>query len=83
MGLDFKNKKLLDLTTDEYLMLNQREKKYAFGMVGIAKIFGCSISKAYEIKKAGIIDGAIFQRDKIIVTDIEKALHLFGNKTME
>lgn len=82
MELDLK-KKLSDLTVAEYLMLFKMEKKYAFGMVGIAKIFGCSLSKAYEIKREGVIDDAIFQREKIIVTDIEKALHLFANKTIK
>lgn len=82
MKLDPK-KKLTDLTVAEYLMLGRMENKYAFGIVGIAKIFGCSKSKAHEIKASGDIDDAIFQKERIIVVDIEKALHLFANKTIK
>ena len=57
-------------------------KKYEYGIKGLAKILVCSRAKASKIKNSGIIDEAIFQNGKIIVIDIEKALELL-NKNKE
>ena len=73
------NKKISDLTVEEFLSLHKIiEKKYEYGIKGIAKIFGCSRDKAQKIKSSGDIDGAIFQNKNTIVVDVEKALELFG-----
>ena len=37
------------------------EKKYVYGILGIAKLFGCSLPTANRIKKSGKIDKAITQ----------------------
>ncbi|WP_032132555.1 DUF3853 family protein [uncultured Weeksella sp.] len=79
------NKTLAELTVAEFMELqnsmnNKDNKLYAYGIKGIAKILGCSRSKAAEVKKSGILDDAIFQNRNIIVVDVEKALQLFGNK---
>lgn len=79
------NTPLAELTVAEFLELqklttNHDKKLYAYGIKGIAKILGCSRSKAADVKKSGIIDDAIFQNGNIIVIDVEKALQLFGNK---
>ncbi len=67
-----------ELTVEEFLSLQPKlHKKYEYGLKGIAKIFGCSISKAKDIKKSGHIDGAIYQNRNIIVVDVDKALVLF------
>lgn len=72
-------KKISDLTVEEFLSINKIvEKKYEYGINGIAKIFGCSRDKAQKIKNSGDIDDAIFQNKNIIVIDVEKALMLFG-----
>lgn len=55
-------------------------KRYAYGIAGIAQIFNCSLTTANRIKKSGVIDDAIHQSGRIIVTDIELALQLFNNK---
>lgn len=65
MKLDPK-KKLTDLTVAEYLMLGRMENKYAFGIVGIAKIFGCSKSKAHEIKASGISMMLSFKKKELL-----------------
>ena len=49
----------------------------AFG-TGLAKILGCSLSKASEVKRSGLLDDAIVQNGKIIVIDKDKALQLFA-----
>lgn len=69
------------LTVEEFLQVAKNldtEKKYEFGLKGIAKILGCSLSKASEIKSSGILDKAITQNGNIIIVEREKAIKLFG-----
>ncbi|WP_417430094.1 DUF3853 family protein [Halpernia sp.] len=69
------------LTVEEFLEVSKKinaEKKYEYGLKGLAKIFGCSLSKASEIKSSGVLKDAIIQNGQIIIIDIEKALQLFG-----
>ena len=56
------------------------EKKYVYGIDGIAEIFGCSRPTASRIKKSGRINAAIRQIGRKIVVDAEMALELFGRK---
>ena len=51
------------------------------GLEGIASIFGVSISTAKRIKASGIIDKAISQHGRVIVTDVDKALELYRRAT--
>lgn len=55
-------------------------KEYVYGIAGIAKLFGCSISTANRIKASGKIDLAIKQSGRKIVVDANYALELFGKK---
>ena len=69
------------LTVEEFLEVANKlnaEKKYEYGLKGIAKILGCSLSKANEIKSSGILDSAIVQNGNIIIVEIDKALKLFA-----
>lgn len=71
------------LTVEEFLEVSKdinSEKKYEYGLKGLAKILGCSVSKASEIKSSGILNEAIIQNGNIIIIDKEKTLELFGNK---
>ena len=54
----------------------QNPKRYVYGIAGIAQLFGCSIPTAQRIKSSGVIDAAISQCGKIIVTDADMALDL-------
>ena len=56
------------------------EKKYVYGIDGIAEIFGCSRPTASRIKKSGRINAAIRQIGRKIVVDVELALTLAGQK---
>lgn len=47
-----------------------------YGLQGIAEIFGCSCVTAQKIKKSGLIDGAITQIGRKIVTDVRLARQL-------
>ena len=71
------------LTVEEFLEVSKKinsEKKYEYGLKGLAKMLGCSISKASEIKSSGLLDDAIIQNGNIIIIDKEKALALFAQK---
>lgn len=50
----------------------------AYGIMGIAAIFGCSRSTAQRIKHSGVIDGALRQVGRTIVVDVDEALRLAG-----
>lgn len=56
-------------------------KRYVYGIVGIAKLFGYSMPTANRIKKSGRIDRAITQIGRKIIVDAELALELAGHKT--
>ena len=74
---------ICNLTVEEFLEIFQKlssENKYEYGLKGLAKILGCSVSKASEIKSSGILDEAIIQNGNIIIIDKEKALQLFAQK---
>ena len=79
---------LFHLTVEQFLSLTQinqeklTTKKYEYGIKGIKKIFKCSKSKAFSLKKSGILNEAITQNGKYIVIDAEKAIELF-NKSNE
>lgn len=69
------------LTVEEFLEVAKNlnaEKKHEYGLKGIAKILGCSLSKASEIKSSGILDKAIIQNGNIIIVEKDKALKLFA-----
>ena len=57
------------------------ERKYVYGILGIAKLFGCSLPTANRIKKSGKIDKAITQIGHKIIVNVELTLELAGKKT--
>ena len=80
------NTKLSDMTLGELLeaiSVARRDRRPATvtGLEGIASIFGVSISTAKRIKASGIIDKAISQHGRVIVTDVDKALELYKRAT--
>ena len=80
MNIDPK-KPLFQLTVEEFLSLqqsNRSEKKYEYGLKGLAKTLGCSRSKAAELKSSGILDDAIIQNGHLIIIDKEKAMELMA-----
>ncbi len=73
---------LCNLTVKEFLEISKNlnsENMYEYGLKGLAKILGCSISKASKIKSSGILDGAIIQKGNIIIIDKKKAMELFAS----
>ena len=49
--------------------ITDTERKYVYGILGIAKLFGCSLPTANRIKKSGKIDKAITQIGRKIIVD--------------
>lgn len=92
---DLKGKPLWQMTGEEFLMLQTgngylrrdpipnsegKNKKYVYGISGIAQIFGCSMATANRIKKSGKIGKAITQIGRKIIVDARLALELAGQK---
>ena len=74
--------RLCNLTVKEFLEISKNlnsENMYEYGLKGLAKILGCSISKASKIKSSGILDEAIIQKGNIIIIDKKKAIELFAS----
>lgn len=85
------NKRIIDLTTGELLDLiaeaiapkvvidtTQENKRYVYGLAGIAELFNCSKTTANRIKQSGKIDKAITQIGNLIIVDADKAIELAG-----
>ena len=56
------------------------EKKYVYGINGIANFLGCSKSTANRLKKSGRFDRAIKQDGRKIIADAAILLECFGQK---
>jgi hypothetical protein len=63
--------KIVDTTKDN--------KRYVYGLAGIASLFGCSKTTANRIKQSGKIDAAFYQYGNKIIVNADKALELAGN----
>ena len=91
------SKPVWQMTGEEFIFLNRHastdseaktsqpvtdtDKKYVYGIIGIARLFGCSIPTANRIKKSGKINRAITQIGRKIIVDAELAIELAGHKT--
>lgn len=72
-------KEIADLV-EQVAEAKAREKRYVYGIDGIAEIFRCSRAKANTIKQSGAIDSAIVQTGRKIVVDVEEALSAYRKK---
>ena len=55
------------------------EQKYIYGLKGIAKLFGCSVSSARRLKPSGKINDAIIRDGRKIIVEVDRALQLVKN----
>jgi hypothetical protein len=67
-------------TTDEATNTPHGERKYVYGIAGIARLFNCSMPTANRIKQSGRIDKAIKQIGRKIIVDADLAMELIGEK---
>ena len=70
-----------DKTEEQPQPVTETDRKYVYGIAGIARLFGCSLPTANRIKKSGKIDKAVTQIGRKIIVDAELALELAGKKT--
>jgi 2,4-dienoyl-CoA reductase-like NADH-dependent reductase (Old Yellow Enzyme family) len=75
---DLSTKTIAEMTAEEFLTLSSQtqEKKYVYGIPGIAELFHCSKATANRIKASGKIDKAIVQIGRKIIVDVDLALEL-------
>ena len=59
---------------------SQKERRYVYGLAGIARLFGCSLPTANRIKQSCKINRAIAQIGRKIIVDADLALELAGRK---
>lgn len=88
------NTPIWQLTVGEFLELQKKvspekvetvvqptnEKRYVYGIAGIAELFGCSKTTANAIKRSGKIDKAVKQIGRKIIVDARCALELAKTK---
>lgn len=89
------NTRIIDLTLGELLdavedrvravlankpTKQEGERRYVYGLKGLAKLLGCSKTTASRIKTSGKIDKAITQIGSLLIIDADLVLELAGNK---
>ena len=60
---------------------SKEEKRYVYGLAGIARLFGRNLPTANRIKQGGKFNRAITQVGCKIIVEAELALELAGRKT--
>lgn len=82
--------RISELTVGEFqdlirrTLAEEREQKTsceAYGLQGIADLFGVSLSQAKRIKASGVISKAVAQRGRTIIINKQKALDLWAKGT--
>lgn len=58
------------------------QRRFVYGIAGIAQLFNCSKTTANRIKASGKIDKAISQCGRMITVDADLALSLINNSTI-
>ena len=67
--------------TNTVATATKEQKRFVYGIAGIARLFGCSMPTAHRIKKSGKINRAITQIGRKIIVDADLAIELAGRKT--
>ena len=92
MEQNIKNKPLIMLTIGELMQVllpviglksdnsksidAEKGKKYVYGIAGLAKLLGCSISTAQRRISSGKLDKCIIRSGRLIVIDRDVALQI-------
>lgn len=53
----------------------KQEKRYVYGIEGLAKLLGCSKTTAQTTKNSGILNGCYSQVSRTIVFDVDAVLN--------
>jgi len=65
------------------VLQNEPEKRYVYGIEGLAKLIGKSVNTAQRLKSSGAIDDAIIQHGRTIMIDADLALRLLQEQAKE
>ena len=57
---------------------SKEQRRYIYGLSGIARLFGCSLPTANRIKQSGKINRAITQVGRKIIVEADLDLELAG-----
>lgn len=66
-------------TNHEIVPNKESEKRYVYGIPGIASLFNVSYVTAFNLKN-GILKPAVFQQGRKIICDADMAMELFKNQ---
>ena len=66
--------------TREVINTTNTDRRFVYGIAGIARLFNCSAATANRIKQSGRIDKAMKQIGRKIIVDADLALELAGEK---
>ena len=74
---------LSELTVGDLLSIirtatQQPRRRTVRGLQGLADLFGVSVRQAQRIKDSGVIDRAVWQKGRVIITDAELARMLWA-----
>ncbi len=73
-------RKIEDKIKESTVSIDSTKKEYEYGIVGLAKILGCSKTSAQRYKSSGIFDEAISQTGRSIVIDKQKVLEIMNKR---
>lgn len=59
---------------------SEKKKAHVFGIAGIARYLGCSVSKVNRLKKAGVFNRALKQYGRGIIADCDTLLECYQQK---
>ena len=66
----------IQIGENQEIISDKVNRRYVYGIAGLAKLFGCSLPTAQRIKSSGEIDDAISQIGSIIIIDADYALDI-------
>lgn len=75
---------ILSSTTGTGAIISKRDaeqSRVVYGIKGLANLLGVSETQAKRIKASGILNGAIAQRGRTIITNADEALKLWAKGT--
>lgn len=55
---------------------DHRDKRHVYGLKGLAKLLGCSVTRACQVNTSGIIDAARTRLGNVLIYDADLVLEL-------
>ncbi len=55
---------------------DHQDKRHVYGLKGLAKLLGCSVTRACQINTSGVIDAALTRLGNLLIFDADMVLEL-------